>query len=53
MKGILTLEVHKSLRRGFGPTKSQRNALSLFDLKDLKYYNILVDRKLVCKGKNE
>jgi len=37
MKGILLLDVLKSLSRGSGPAKSQRNALSLFGLKDLKY----------------
>ena len=36
MKGILALDVLKSLSQGFGPTKSKRNALSLFDLKHLK-----------------
>ena len=36
MKGILTLDVHKSLSRGSSPTKSQKNSLSLFDLKDFK-----------------
>jgi len=34
MMGILTLDFDNSLSRGSGPTKSQRNALSLYDLKD-------------------
>lgn len=36
MKGILALDFHKPLSWRFGPTESERNALSLFHLKDLK-----------------
>jgi len=34
MMGTLTLDIRKSLSRGSIPTKSQRNALSPYDLKD-------------------
>jgi len=35
MKGFLVLVSPKSLSQGSGPSKSQRNALSLFDLYNL------------------
>jgi len=34
-EGFLVFIAYKSLSRGFGPSKSQRNDLSLFDLKVL------------------
>lgn len=39
-EGSLVLDIHKSLCRGSGPSKSHRNALSLFDLKVFKYFKL-------------
>jgi len=41
MRGNLVLVVLKSLSRGSGPSKSQRNALSLFDLKVFEHFEFI------------
>jgi len=50
MKGILILDVPRPLSQGSGPTKSQRNALSLYDLEDFSTRTYLWMGKLVSKG---
>jgi len=41
-EGVLVLIAYKSLSRGSGPSKSQRNALSIFDLGFLSILNFIV-----------
>jgi len=40
-EGNLVLDIHKSLSQGSDLSKSQRNALSLFDLKVLSTLNFI------------